>query len=274
MLEQKFARLKKRIIRHDSLLVAFSGGVDSGLLLKVAYDLLGPRAAGCTAISPSLSLEEKESARNTAREIGAPYFIVEYDELSIPGYISNNENRCYLCKTTLFNHLIKVAKEKGFQSIAYGANHDDLNEYRPGMHAAREMSISAPLLEAELTKPEIRRLGRQLGLSIWNKPAAACLSSRIPTGSEITLQKLRQVEQAESILHGFGFNQVRVRHHDSIARIEMMKEEFHGLLEIGLIEKIVSELKKVGFKFVVLDLEGYRPAGLVPITSLYKREGL
>jgi uncharacterized protein len=261
MLEEKLALLKKEISRHESLLVAFSGGVDSGLLLKVAFDLLGTRAAGCTALSPSLPHEEKISAEKSAREIGAPYFTIEYDELAIPGYSSNSKDRCYLCKSTLFGHLQKVASEHGFQAIAYGANHDDLNEFRPGMRAADEMTVFAPLLHCGITKEEIRQLSRQLGLSIWNKPASACLSSRIPIGMEITHQKLAQVESAELWLRQCGFLQVRVRHHGEFARIEIAKEEMPHLLNSSLREGIVAQLKSLGFKWVTVDLEGYRPGG-------------
>ncbi len=268
MLEEKFTRLKEAILRHESLLIAFSGGVDSAFLLKVAYDLLGTKTAGCTAVTPSLSQEEKASAQQVALEIGAPYFTIEYDELSIPGYASNQSNRCFLCKSTLFSHLKAVAIEKGFQSIAYGANHDDLNEFRPGMKAADDFKIAAPLLEAGLTKEEIRHLGKALGLSVWNKPALACLSSRIPFGTEITPQNLLEVEKAESILHRSGLNHVRVRHHGSIARIEVSKEEISRLLDPGLRESIVQDLKKIGFKFITLDLEGYRPGSVSGIRGI------
>lgn len=261
MLEYKLNRIKSELSQYESLLVAFSGGVDSGLLLKIAFDLLGNKAAGCTAISPSFPRTERASAETTVREIGAPYFTIEYDELEIPGYTSNRENRCYLCKSTLFGHLRKVAVENGFKTIAYGANHDDLNEFRPGMRAADDMTISAPLLRNGLTKSEIRQLSCRLGLSIWNKPASACLSSRIPMGHEITHQKLLQVENAESQLHIAGFQNVRVRHHDEIARIEVPKEEMHLFLNSHLRTEIVSQLKKEGFKWVTLDLEGYRPGG-------------
>lgn len=268
MAEEKFARLKEAILRHESLLVAFSGGVDSALLLKVAYDLLGSRAAGCTALTPSLSQEEKVSAQQTALEIGAPFFTIEYDELLIPGYKSNDERRCFLCKSTLFSHLKRAAIEKGFRSIAYGANHDDLNEFRPGMKAAEEFQIAAPLLEAGLTKEEIRRLGKALGLSVWNKPALACLSSRIPFGMEITPRRLSQVEQGEAVLRKFGFIQCRVRHHDPVARIEVSPEEIGRFLESGIKESVVHELKKIGFQFITLDLEGYRPGSVSGITGI------
>jgi uncharacterized protein len=261
MFEKKLALLKKEISRHESLLVAFSGGVDSGLLLKVAFNLLGTKAAGCTALSPSLPQAERLSAEKSAREIGAPYFIIEYDELAIPGYSSNSKDRCYLCKSTLFRHLKKVASEHGFQAIAYGANHDDLNEFRPGMRAADEMTVFAPLLQCRITKEEIRQMSRQLGLSIWNKPASACLSSRIPIGMEITHQKLAQVESAELWLRQRGFLQIRVRHHGEFARIEIAKEEMPLLLKNDLVDEIIIQLKSIGFKWVTIDPEGYRPGG-------------
>jgi uncharacterized protein len=273
MLEEKFTRLKEAILRHESLLVAFSGGVDSALLLKVADDLLGSRVAGCTALTPSLSQEERVSARQVALEIGAAFFTIEYDELSIPGYASNQLNRCFLCKSTLFSHLKKAAIEKGFRSIAYGANHDDLNEFRPGMKAAEDFKIAAPLLEAGLTKEEIRRLGRELGLSVWNKPALACLSSRIPFGTEITPFRLLQVEQGEAVLRKFGFNQCRVRHHDPIARIEVPAGEIGRFLESGVREAVVLALKQIGYKWITVDLEGYRPGGSIAGAPRKTEEG-
>lgn len=273
MIEKKFARLKEAILGHDSLLVAFSGGVDSSLLLKVAYDLLGSKAAGCTALTPSLSQEERLSAQRVALEIGAPFFTIEYDELSIPGYASNQSNRCFLCKSTLFSHLKKAAAEKGFQMIAYGANHDDLKEFRPGMKAAEDFKIAAPLLEAGLTKEEIRQLGKELGLSVWNKPALACLSSRIPIGLEITSQRLLQVEQGEAVLRKYGFNQCRVRHHDSMARIEVSLEDLGRFLEPGIREAVVFLLKEIGYQWITVDLEGYRPGGSLSSTLRKTEEG-
>ncbi|MBI1822371.1 MAG: ATP-dependent sacrificial sulfur transferase LarE [Nitrospirae bacterium] len=268
MLDQKFQRLKQLIAQHHSLLVAFSGGVDSALLLKVSHDVLGEKAAACTAVSPTLAQQEKESTLQVAGEIGANHFFIEYDELDIPGYSLNQENRCYLCKTELFTKLKELALEKGFQAVAYGANQDDLKEFRPGMKAAREFGIHAPLLDAGLNKEEIRTLSRRLGLSIWNKPAAACLSSRIPYGTEITHQRLTEIEAAEAVLKKYGFIQCRVRHHENIARIEVSREEFPRLLDPGLRESVVQELKKIGFQFITLDLEGYRPGSVSGITGI------
>jgi uncharacterized protein len=261
-IEQKYKTLKEIILKYDSLLVAFSGGVDSALLLKVAHDLLGQRSAGCTAVSSTLPRQEKEASRQVAVEIGAAHFFVEYDELAIPGYAENLENRCFLCKSELFIHLKKTALEKGFQTVAYGANHDDLKEYRPGIEAAREFQIAAPLLEASMTKEEIRQLSRKLGLSIWDKPAMACLSSRIPYGVEINPRRLAEVEKAESVLKGHGFIQCRVRHHDAIARIELSEDEMLRLFDKSLRQKVIADLKEIGFKFVTIDLEGYRPGSL------------
>ncbi|MHB8481335.1 MAG: ATP-dependent sacrificial sulfur transferase LarE [Nitrospiria bacterium] len=262
MLHQKFERLKQLIAKHHSLLVAFSGGVDSALLLKVAYDILGKKAAACTAVSPTLTRQEKESTLEVAREIGVSHFFIEYDELDIPGYSLNQENRCYLCKTELFTKLKKFALEKGFETVAYGANRDDLKEFRPGMKAAGEFEIPAPLLDAGLTKEDIRQISRELGLTVWNKPAAACLSSRIPYGTEITHRRLTEVEEAEAVLRAHGFIQFRVRHHESVARIEAAQEEIGRLLDPELRKKILSDLKKTGFKFITVDLEGYRPGSL------------
>ena len=265
---QKFEQLKQSIAKHRSLLVAFSGGVDSALLLKAAYDVLGDKAAACTAVSPTLTRQEKESALRVAREIGVAHFFIEYDELDIPGYSLNRENRCYLCKTELFTKLKEFALEKGFEAVAYGANLDDLKEFRPGMKAAGEFEIHAPLLEAGLTKEDIRQISKELGLTVWNKPAAACLSSRIPYGTEITHRRLTEVEEAETVLRAHRFIQLRVRHHESTARIEVAREEIGRLFDPELREKIVSDLKKIGFKFITVDLEGYRPGGVSGITGI------
>ncbi|HXN07791.1 MAG TPA: ATP-dependent sacrificial sulfur transferase LarE [Nitrospiria bacterium] len=258
MSEQKFLSLQKSIRSRESLLIAFSGGIDSALLLKVAFDLLGNKVAACTAISPSLPERELLEARKFTQNLGVRHYMIEYDELEIPGYSDNGSDRCYLCKRELFSRMNFLAKEKGFFSMAYGANLDDLKETRPGMKAAGEFQVAAPLLEAGFAKSDIRLLARELGLSVWNKPAMACLSSRIPSGSLITHSKLKQVEAGEQVLRNAGFGQVRVRHHDGIARIEILISDLSRFEDAGLRDAVVKSFKEIGFQYVTLDLEGYR----------------
>ena len=262
-MEEKYLALKRIIASRNSLLVAFSGGVDSALLLKVAFDTLGEKTAACTALSPTFPETEQAEARQFGKTLGVRHYFIEYDELEIPGYAENGAERCYLCKTALFSRVSRLATEKNFSAVAYGANLDDLKEYRPGMKAAGEFQVSAPLLEAGFSKAEIRALAKKLGLPLWDKPALACLSSRIPSGTTITLDRLRQVERAESVLREAGFRQCRVRHHDTVARIEIPASEIVRLEEPELRRKIVAEIKAAGYRFVTVDLEGYRAGSVL-----------
>ncbi|MEW5806736.1 MAG: ATP-dependent sacrificial sulfur transferase LarE [Acidobacteriota bacterium] len=254
----KYEKLKSIVKECESLLVAFSGGVDSSFLARVACDALKGRTLAVTAVSESLPKSEKIQAKTIALEIGIPHLFIESGEMGNSEFLKNSYTRCYFCKSDLFERLRSIAREKGFKFIAYGANADDEGDFRPGSRAALEFGAIAPLREAGLTKEEIRLLSRELGLSTWNKPSKACLSSRIPYGEEITAEKLRQIEMAEEALEMLGFRQLRVRHHGSIARIELGAEELDRIGNPRMRNEIVRLVKKAGFKFVTIDLEGYR----------------
>jgi uncharacterized protein len=257
----KLALLEDLIGRMESVLVAFSGGIDSTLVLKVAHRTLGPRAIAVTAVSSTLPAIELEAARRAAREINARHLLIETDQLQIHDFVRNDAGRCYHCKTDLYRALSKTRREMGIAAMADGTNLDDLGDDRPGITAAREWGVRSPLVEASLSKAEVRALARELGLSTWDKPAAACLSSRIPRGIAITREHLSRVEQAEAVLIREGLRQVRVRDHGDTARIEVGQEEIAGLLDTARRARINDRLKALGYRFVTVDLEGYRQGG-------------
>jgi uncharacterized protein len=243
------------------VVVAFSGGVDSTFLLAVAVECLGDNALAVTGVSPSLAVAEREEAAALAKRLGARHRWIETEEMDRPEYVNNTPERCYYCKTDLFERLQVLARSEDYSWVVEGANLDDLGDVRPGRQAAREQGVRSPLVEAALDKATIRELSRTLGLPTWEKPAMACLASRIPHGVPVTIERLGQVERAETALRALGFRSVRVRHHEKIARIELPSEERGRLLDPAVEAEAVRAIKAAGYQYVVLDLEGYRPGG-------------
>jgi uncharacterized protein len=263
MTEDKNKKLEDILQGLKSVLVAFSGGVDSTFLLKVAIDTLGSEhVLAVTATSLTYPEAELAEARRLAEDFGARHMVIQSEETDIPEFVSNPPNRCYYCKRELFGKLIQIAKDHGLAAVLDGTNIDDMSDHRPGRQASEELGVRSPLLEAGFTKAEIRDASHALGLATWNKPALACLSSRFPYGTTISPEKLRQVGAAERFLKENGFREVRVRHHDHTARIEIGRAEFKRFFDEALIDEVVTELKKVGYKYVTLDLEGYRTGSM------------
>jgi uncharacterized protein len=257
-LSDKLQRMQTLLREMNSVVVAFSGGIDSTLVLKVAHDALGTQAIGVTAVSPTFPDIELELSRRVAAEIGARHILLPTDQLQIEDFVRNDASRCYHCKTDLYQLLGRLQHDLQLGAVVDGTNLDDLGDDRPGLVAARERGIRSPMVEAGLTKAEVRTLAKEFGLSNWDKPAAACLSSRIPHGTAITREKLSRVEQAEATLFREGFRQFRVRDHGDIARLELDNDGLAVLQDNVRRNDITQKLKEVGFRFVTVDLEGYQ----------------
>src|SRR5262249_52898819 len=267
---QKEEHLEGILRDLQSVVVGFSGGVDSAYLAYMANRVLGKNALCVTAISPSYPTFQKKETADFVEAFGLNHFTVESEELDNPEYRDNAPNRCYFCKSELFVKLEALAQERGIKTVIDGTNYDDLGDFRPGRRAAAEHSVRSPLLEAQMTKLDIRELSRRAGLPTWDKPALPCLSSRFPYGTSISAEKLSVVDRGEEILRNFGFRVFRVRFHEELVRLEFSPEELPKALSLTMVEILRKEFKELGFKYVTIDLEGYRSGSLNEVLPLYK----
>ena len=253
--------------KMDRVIIAYSGGVDSAFLAAVANEVLGNNALSVTAVSPSLAPSELEEAQSLAQDLGLNYRIINTNEIDREDYSANNPDRCFFCKDELYSHLIKFCGEENYSFVVNGTNVDDLGDYRPGLDAATQYGVRSPLVEANLEKKDIRVLSREMGLPTWDKPAQACLSSRIPYGTMVTVEALTTIAKAEKYLREKGFKQLRVRHHENIARIEISADDFDVLTSEPLRTEVPSYFKSLGYSYVTLDLEGFRSGSLNEILN-------
>ncbi len=262
VIHAKFKKLKEILRKTGGLLIAFSGGVDSSFLLKVAHDVLGKKVLAVIAVSRTYPIEEGRAAVQFARKLGVRYMMIETAEFNDENFVSNPHERCYHCKKELFSRLADIAEKEGIKYIADGSNVTDLSDNRPGVRAAAEYRVSSPLREAGFTKDEIREMSKEIKLPTWDKPQLACLASRIPYGTRITKQILDKVGKGEKYLKSLGLKQVRVRHHGGLARIEVDKCDVVSLLEDGIADMIDKKFRKLGYDFVTIDLGGYRTGSM------------
>jgi uncharacterized protein len=262
MIEEKYQRLQQILLEMESVLVAFSGGVDSTFLAKVAYDLLKDKAQAVTAWSENYPEFNVQEFQQLVSSLGIRHHTLNYNEFVIPHFKENPPDRCYFCKHHLFDRFKHLAREQGLCYVADGSNLDDTYDFRPGIRALAELNIRSPLREAKLTKQEIRTLSKQLKLPTWNKPSMPCLATRVPYDKEITPEVLKMIHNAETFLSQFNFAQIRVRHHDNIARIEVTRDDMQRILAEHLDEQIISRFKEIGYTYVTLDLQGFRSGSL------------
>lgn len=258
----KHERLKETISECGKVVIAFSGGVDSTFLLSVAHEVLGDDVLAVTVVSSFMPAHEKKEAHEIANMIGARHIIVEVDENDIEGFAENPPDRCYICKKFLFSQVLGIAESEGIKIVMDASNADDTGDYRPGMKALRELEVRSPLMEMGLTKDEIRQLSRDRGLPSWDKPAMACLATRVPYGDRITKENLRQIDEAEEFLRSLGFGNCRVRHHGNMARIEVSPKRIERLMKPDQRRQITEHLRGLGFKYITVDMEGYRMGSL------------
>lgn len=261
-LENKLIALKNKVSLSDSLIVAYSGGVDSALLASVAHQVLGDKSLAVIAKSPSITDIEINKAISLSKTVGFSCHIIKTEEIERPEYKANQPNRCYFCKDTLYQELSKLASKLNYKTVANGTNHDDLGDYRPGIKAASDHGVISPLAEVGLTKTDIRALSRDMKLPTWDKPAQACLASRVPYGTQISSKLLNRIGAAEQILRDLGFDQLRVRDHNTVARIELPISEFDKLLTPSIKQEITKRLKSLGYKYITIDIEGFRSGSM------------